>query len=241
MEKVVAIWSSVNWQNLLALAWFLICFRGYTHYAIHKTRTTASLASIMHLYRYDWMKRMLERDNRIADMSLIANLERSVSFFASSTMLIVAGILTLMGTSEKALNLLHDLPLVQPSTQAEVELKLLVMICLFVYAFFKFTWSLRQYGFCSVLIGGAPMPRDLSVSDKERQILAARAAKICSMAANNFNFGLRSYYFGLALLGWFISPWLLMCSATLVVYVLYQREFRSSTLQELVTSDPSRI
>ncbi|MFB9885026.1 DUF599 domain-containing protein [Balneatrix alpica] len=228
----------VNWHNLLAFVWFMLCFRGYTLFAIKRSRTTPSLASVLHLYRLDWMTRMLERENRIADTSAIANLERSVAFFASSTMLILAGVITLLGTSEKAVLLLSDLPIVEPSTKAEVELKLVVLICLFVYAFFKFTWSLRQYGFCSVLVGGAPLPDDPKVSAKERQILAARCAKVCSMAANNFNFGLRSYYFGLALLGWFISPWVLITSSTIVVYVLYRREFKSSTLRELMSSNP---
>ncbi|MFP8965246.1 DUF599 domain-containing protein [Pokkaliibacter sp. CJK22405] len=241
MNYLSQLMLEVNWQNLLALAWFLLCFRGYSYYAIKKARTTASLASVMHLYRLDWMKRMLERENRISDTSAVANLERSVSFFASSTLLILAGIITLMGTSERTLSILREIPFVSASTQTELEMKLLVMICLFVYAFFKFTWSLRQYGFCTVLIGGAPLPKDPTVSEKERQILAARAAKICSMAANNWNFGLRSYYFGLSLLGWFIGPWFLIGFATIVVYVLYEREFRSSTLQELMTSDPSRI
>ena len=67
--------------HLLAVVWFVICWVGYTRYAQAKGRTTPCLASVLHLYREDWMRRMLLRDNRIADANVIGNLERNASFF----------------------------------------------------------------------------------------------------------------------------------------------------------------
>ena len=49
-------------------------------------------------------------------------------------------------------------------------------------------------------------------------------------AARHFNNGLRAYYFGLAALAWFIHPLLLMMATFWVIFVIYRREFRSSTL-----------
>ena len=65
--------------HLLAVLWFVICWVGYTRYAQVKGRTTPCLASVLHLYREDWMRRMLLRDNRIADANVIGNLERNAS------------------------------------------------------------------------------------------------------------------------------------------------------------------
>ena len=225
----------LNWLNLLALGWFLICFKGYMFYSKRRSYDTACLASILHLYRTEWMLRMLDRDMRIADATVVANLERSVSFFASTTMLILAGLMTVLGSTEQAIDVIADIPFAVEATREEWELKLVVMITLFIYAFFKFTWSLRQYGFVSVMVGGAPTP-DENISDLQKQSYADRVAKMSSMAANHFNFGLRSYYFSLAMLGWFINPWLFMALSTGVVYVLYRREFKSSTLKTLMMS-----
>ena len=61
-----------------------------------------------------------------------------------------------------------------------------------------------------------------------------RAARVISMAANQFNLGLRSYYFGMTMLAWFVSPWLFMLMSTGVVLVLYRREFHSDVLQVMV-------
>ena len=75
-----------NWIHLIAALWFVICWGGYTRYATWKARDTACLASVLHLYREDWMRRMLLRDNRIADASVIGNLERNASFFAFASL-----------------------------------------------------------------------------------------------------------------------------------------------------------
>ncbi|MNE12513.1 hypothetical protein D3C80_1053140 [compost metagenome] len=93
---------------------------------------------------------------------------------------------------------------------------------------------MRQYNFAAVLVGSAPMIGERHVSELERKAFALRAARVISLAANQFNFGLRSYYFGMAMLCWFISPWLFMLMSTGVVLVLYRREFHSDVLDVMV-------
>lgn len=222
--------------HLAAVVWFVICWLGYTRYATWKARDTACLASVMHLYREDWMRRLLLRDNRIADASVIGNLERNASFFASSTLIILAGVLTVLGSSDRAVSLLEDLPLVQAASRELSELKLICLAMVFVYAFFTFSWCMRQYNFAAVLVGSAPLIGERDVSELERKAFATRAARVVSMAANQFNLGLRAYYFGLATLGWFINPWFFMLLTAGVVLVLYHREFHSDVLKVMVYS-----
>jgi len=230
----MSIIESEVWPQLLAIAWFLLCWGGYTRYATWKGRDTPCLASVLHLYREDWMRRLLLRDNRIADASVIGNLERNASFFASSTLIILAGILTVLGASDRAVSLLADLPWVQPVSQSMSEIKLLCLALVFVYAFFTFSWCMRQYNFAAVLIGSAPMIGERHITEQERKAFAARAARVISMAANQFNLGLRAYYFGMATLAWFINPWFFMLVSAGIVLVLYRREFHSDVLEVMV-------
>jgi uncharacterized membrane protein len=222
--------------NLLAGIWFLVCFNGYMRYAkarsYRSSATSPSLASEMHRYRCQWMEKVLSREMRVADIAAIANLEKSVSFFASTTMLILAGLITTLGSTEKAIDLISALPFALTTHRAEWELKIIMLIILFAYAFFKFTWSLRQYGFVTIMIGCAPIPTD-QCSDKEKEEFTKRMASMASMAANNFNIGLRTYYFSISMLTWFIHPVFFIFSASLVVYILFRREFKSSTLKVL--------
>jgi len=225
--------------HLLAVFWFVFCWGGYTRYAIWKGRDTPCLASIMHLYREDWIRRLLLRENRIADASVIGSLERSASFFASSTLIILAGILTVLSSSEQAVSLLAELPFVQVATRELSEIKLLCLCVVFVYAFFTFSWCMRQYNFVAVLVGAAPMVGEQHVAEQERKAFAERVARVISLAANQFNFGLRAYYFGLAMLAWFINPWVFMLVTAGVVMVLYHREFHSEVL-EVMLYTPTR-
>ncbi|PTS86322.1 DUF599 domain-containing protein [Pseudomonas sp. HMWF032] len=231
--------------HLLAVLWFVICWAGYTRYAQVKGGTTPCLASVLHLYREDWMRRMLLRDNRIADANVIGNLERNASFFASSTLIILAGILTVLGASDRAVSLLADLPFVQAASREVSEVKLLCLGVVFVYAFFTFSWCMRQYNFAAVLVGSAPMIGERHVTEQERKAFAERTARVISMAANQFNQGLRAYYFGMATLSWFINPWFFMLVTAGVVLVLYHREFHSDVLEVMVytqtpTFDPPK-
>ncbi|OYT94827.1 MAG: hypothetical protein CFE49_16095, partial [Pseudomonas sp. PGPPP3] len=60
--------------DLFAVVWFVLCWVGYTRYSHWKGLSTPCLSSVLHLYRQDWMRRLLLRDNRIADASGIGNL-----------------------------------------------------------------------------------------------------------------------------------------------------------------------
>jgi uncharacterized membrane protein len=155
-------------------------------------------------------------------------------------MLILAGLITILGSTEKAIDLISALPFAVVMQRAEWEIKIIIMILLFAYAFFKFTWSLRQYGFVTIMIGSAPLPAE-NCSETDKQAWARKLASMASMAANNFNIGLRTYYFSISMLTWFIHPILFMFSSSMVVYVLFRREFKSSTLKILTGKDDQHL
>ncbi|MBK9019063.1 MAG: DUF599 domain-containing protein [Sulfuritalea sp.] len=106
-----------------------------------------------------------------------------------------------------------------------------MLIGIFVFAFFKFTWSLRQFNFTLMLFASAPMPAEKDAPD--RADFAPRAAMMVTHGFASFNRGLRAYFFGLAALAWFIQPWALVLAASWVVAVLYWRDSRSATLATL--------
>ncbi len=222
--------------HLVAGLWFVLLWFGYHRYSILRGRDTPCLASVLHLYRVDWMRRMLGRENRIADANVIGNLERNASFFASSTLIILAGILTVLGSGENAVSVLADLPFIQHVSRELYELKLVGMALVFVYAFFTFSWCMRQYNFAAVLVGAAPMVVEKEITTAERDAYAERSARVLSMAANQFNQGLRAYYFGMATLAWLVNPWLFMLATGFVVIVLYRREFHSRVLEVMIYS-----
>lgn len=219
------------WIDLVAVLWFLSAWIGYTLVAKRKARTVSCLSFELRRKRTDWMRQMLTRDNKMADVALISTLERNVSFFASSSMLILAGLLTAIASSDKIAQVLLQVMPWLDHTDGLLQFKLLFLGLIYVFTFFQFTWSLRQYGFGGVLIGAAPDGKDLA--DAEVQLYANRAAKVIDQAAHSFNYGLRAIYFSLAALAWFINVWLFMVSTVIVLLVMKHREFHSKALKAL--------
>jgi uncharacterized membrane protein len=66
-----------------------------------------------------------------------------VNFLATTTILVLAGIVTMISSTEKVLSVLENHTFVVPATREEVQFKLLVLAIIFVFAFFKFTWSMQ--------------------------------------------------------------------------------------------------
>jgi uncharacterized membrane protein len=220
--------------DLSAFIWFLICWVGYTRYADLRAREQLTLMSVMHHYRIQWMQEMMQRDVRIVDANIVMILARSATFLASTTIFIVAGLLAVLGTMDTAMEVVGELRYAVQSTREMWEMKLFGLLLVFIYAFFKFTWSMRHFNYLSIMIGAAPSNAALP---EWSQSFAERAAKVSSKATNTFNRGLRAYYFGLAYLSWFLHPLVFIVATTLVVGVLFRREFKSGMLREL--GDPS--
>jgi uncharacterized membrane protein len=217
--------------DVIALLWFLLCWGGYNWYASYGARARRSLVGASHAYRLGWAHQLLRRDPRVADASLLGNLMNSVSFYANTTIYVIAGLMALWSTLDQTIGFISDLPFAKETERAMWELRLVLLIFVFVFAYFKFTWALREFNLLSLMIGSAPDAKTVMNSEDKYEPLAQRMAAVNSMAGEEFNRGVRSYYFGLAALAWFIQPWLFIGATTLVVYVLYRRDFASPLLK----------
>ncbi|MDH5747776.1 MAG: DUF599 domain-containing protein [Rhodospirillales bacterium] len=217
--------------DIFALFWVFICWIGYTLFADREGVKNRNLMTAMREFRQTWMERMLSRENRMVDVNLMGTLMRSVSLFASTTIFILAGLLAILGSVDEARAILMTLPFTVETTRAMWEIKVLLLLVIFVYAFFKFAWSLRQFNYAIVFIGAAPEAGYESATEKDG--FGALASRITTLAVQSFNRGMRAYYFGLAALSWFIHPILFIASSLWVVLVLYRREYHSRTLKSL--------
>lgn len=212
-----------TFAELIAPLVFIACWGGYSLFADQLRAGSRSLMHRMNEYRRAWFVQLLLRDNRIADVQVVQVLVQNVSFFASSAILIVGGFLAVLGAAERAREIAAEIPFAEQSSPLVWDLKVMLLIVIFVYAFFKFTWSLRQFNYLAVLVGAAPFGHTA-----ETLTFAGQMATVATRASDHFNRAMRAYYFGLAALTWFIQSWLFMLVSMLVVVVVYRREYRSN-------------
>lgn len=223
-----------SWFDITAIAIFVLCWAGYTMFARRQAKTTNCIARCLHQHRIHWMYELMTRDVRVGEAALLANLERNIAFFASTSLLVIAGILTLFAQIEKLEEVIASLPFADRSNHLAIQLKLALLAFIFVVAFFHFTWSMRQYGFLNVMIGAAPI--DLKGTNPNLKQYAKQMAVVQDQAAHSYNYGLRSYYFSLAAICWFFHPLLFALASLVVVYTLYIREFKSKAVRAITVA-----
>ncbi|WP_395699641.1 DUF599 domain-containing protein [Aquabacterium sp.] len=231
MELLIRLFTFLPWPDWAAMGLFFGGWIGYARFAKQRAGVQPSILATTNRWRRHWMLQATRRENRIVDSAVVQNLSGSPQFFASTSILIIGGLLAVLGTTEKATELVRDLPFAARTTVLVFDLKLVLLTGIFVYSFFRFTWSLRQYSFGAILVGAVPDARELD--DAEREAFADRAGHVMGLAAETFNDGLRGYYLSFAVVAWFFSTWAFMIGTLLVLWVLYRREFHSEVLVAL--------
>ena len=151
--------------DVIAFFWLFICWAGYNVSTDRQARSGETLSGVMHQFRLQWMERMLERDNRLLDINIIGTHLRSGALLDSTSIFIMAGAVAILGALDPARELLSELSFVVSASRAMWEVKLLLFLMIFIYAFFKFAWSMSQFNFSTVLIGTAPLKENVSDAD----------------------------------------------------------------------------
>jgi uncharacterized membrane protein len=223
-------------NDIVAFGCFLLCWLGYGVVAKWLAKRQPSLITMVGVFRERWMKRICQRDSHIADATLLSNLLRGALFFASTTVFILGGLIAILGTGATVAEVVAQLPYSVPSEAWLLEFKALVLIAVFVFAFFKFTWSAWQYNVLSIMVGAAPTAAEADAAALARYVDSA--ARIATLAGDSYNHGIRAYYFSIALLGWFIDPLMFLSLTLVVALVLYRREFASQMLDSLRHAAP---
>ena len=89
--------------DYLAIVWFFVWWAGDNKFSEFERPNLPNLISAMAQRRAAWMRQMLERDNRIVDIQIVRSLGRSASFFASTSILVLAGLIAILGATELAI------------------------------------------------------------------------------------------------------------------------------------------
>ena len=227
------IFALLPWVDWLGLATFLALWVGYGRFSRLLAKRRPSLSSTTDRYRVYWMREAAARDPRMLDGLITQALSQTPSFFSSASILVIGGLFALLGTADKATQIVNEIPFTQATSIFVFEFKVLVMVGIFVYAFFRFTWCMRQYTIVALVIGAMPPPSDFASGKFDLRTYADRAAEMVKAAAESFHDGLRSYYFSFAAMAWFISPLAMVLATVVVVVVLYSRDFRSDVVRIL--------
>ena len=219
MTEHLSLLSALDWgvAAFLVAAWSLLGW-----FIEHPPKNRPSVTVLMSQKRRDWMRVFIHRDPRIFDSQILASLRQGTSFFASTCIFAIGGVLALAKNADPLIGLAQEVTAVT-SPVFTVQLKLAFVALFLTNGFLKFVWSNRVFGYCAVLMSAVPN----DPTDPECIPLAGQAAELNIRAAMNFNRRLRSMYFALGALAWLLGPIPLLAAAVAVIWVVWSREFAS--------------
>ncbi|MDB5473589.1 MAG: hypothetical protein JWP99_892 [Devosia sp.] len=207
--------------TLISTIFPLLCYFAYNIVVPQVEKLRPSLSVIMNMQRRRWVSNATRRDNPF-DAILSGNIMGSVSFLASTAVLLILAIFAVFGQVPALMTSLNSFSIERTYTVMDVQLHLVVMLALFVLAFFAFTLSLRQFNHFCIMLGAI----DHSEQTSEDEIEAI--TRMNALGAKNFNAGIRAYYFSVANVAWFVSEWLPILACIATILILAHREFFSS-------------
>ena len=203
--------TTLDW---LGLGLFLLCRLGYDPLLKLLAHRSGSLNSDLLTVRQAWMKAMTLREMRLLDSQLLGHSINSGSFFASSNLLLIAGVAGILFGGDQALQGFSAVG-AEPVPVRLLEAKLgLILLCL-ARGLLDFIWSIRQMNYALALIGAAPEVH----SEADKIAFGHATADVLNPALSAFSQGVRGYYFALAAAAWLFGPvWL--CAGVISAFTL---------------------
>ena len=208
-------------MTLVTTIFPLLCWFAYNYGVPLLERRRPSLSVIMSMQRRRWVANAVRRDTPL-DAILAGNLMGSVSFLASTSSILALGVFTAFGNLTTLMDTLTAVGIRTDYSIQEVQIHLFATLAVFVLSFFSFTLALRQFNHFCILLGA------IEHSERTTADEIDAIAQLNTLAAKNFNNGIRAYYFAVPMVFWFASEWVAVAASLITVLFLIHREFFSS-------------
>ncbi len=230
MDALKLLMSSTN-----DLASFLVCVLliiAYHVFLRHKIKDdpTYTVQAINRIARTAWVETIMGADKHaVLAVQTLRNSTMAATFLASTSVLMIIGVLTLSGQGgnlEATWHVLNTLGEVNPVLWM-VKL-LCLMLDLFV-AFFSFSMAIRVFNHVGYMIN---VPLVLN----HKMITPAHVATHLNRAGSFYSLGMRAYYFLVPLVFWLFGPHFMLAATIGLLIVLYRID-RAPTIATFEFSD----
>lgn len=222
--------------DIVALVWFGIAWIGFGMLVDMSRLAGRSLSRLMDEQRREWMEVLRRREVRIVDTAIMTSLQNGTAFFASASLIALGGAFTLLNQTDRMIQIFQDLPLHPAASRGMLEMKIVGLVGIYGYAFFKFGWSYRLFNYAAILIGAVPAPGSADEASIDAAVVRAGAMQID--AGHHFHRGLRAMFFSVGFFGWFVDARVFLVATTVVLAVLLRRQFLSRARAAVADARP---
>ena len=169
-----------------------------------------TIQAVLNQGRIAWVERMMAENQGILAVQTLRNAIMGASFFASTAVALIVGVITLSTQYDKLTVAWHSLSPIGAIDEQLWLLKILVLLIDMLSAFVFFSQSIRLMSHVGVVI-----------SVPTTTVRPAFVAAMLIQAGRYHTRGMRCYYFAAPLLFWLFGPLLLLLSTCALVGALY--------------------
>jgi len=214
--------------HALAIIWLFGCWFSYSQ--LLSTFGRGSLNAQLAVVRRYWMSATTRRISKPFDAVLLSNMMNSIAFFGSATLIVLAGVLSIFTNVKVIHETISDLEFMGAKSLELFALEIGLLAFVLSLCFLSYTYALRKLIYTTALIGALP---DISENCPTHDAMVNATTTVLSEAIRTLNFGIRGYYYTIATLCIFISPYASMFATAVATIVLFYRQLMTPTARAI--------
>ncbi|HEX8989704.1 MAG TPA: DUF599 domain-containing protein [Rhodocyclaceae bacterium] len=199
----------------LAISGFLLIV--YNLFLLRKERRNPAytVRAVNAMARTAWVETVMAERRDILAVQTLRNSTMAATFLASTSVLLIIGVLSLSGQGDKLEAAWHSLNTFGARHTELWIVKLLFLLLDLFFAFFSFSMSIRVFNHVGYLIN---VPLALG----HKSISPAHVAIHLNRAGRFYSLGMRAYYYAVPLVFWLFGPHFMLLATLGLIFVLYR-------------------
>ena len=185
-----------------------------------------TVQAINRLARTIWVKTLMASGKPdVIAVQTLRNSTMAATFLASTSVLLIIGVLTLSGQEDKLGSTWHALN-VYGATHTELFLTKLLLLLLDLFTvFFSFTLAIRLFNHVGYMIN-VPYTLDHKVISPDH------VAEHLNRAGSYYSIGMRAFYLIIPLVFWLFGPHFMLLATIALIVVLYRIDRAPKVMKE---------
>lgn len=220
------VWNALS-TDFIGFALSVLLLAAYHVYLRYKIdqNPAYTVQAVNVMARTIWVETIMTEGKDILAVQTLRNSTMAATFLASTSVLLIIGVLTLTGRGDEISTSWHSLN-IMGGRQTEVLLaKLLIMLLDLFVSFFAFSMSIRMYNHVGFMIN-VPLKRRHKVIDPQH------VAAHLNRAGKYYSIGMRAYYFLVPQVFWLFGPHFMVLSTIGLIFVLFHLDRAPKSFQE---------
>jgi uncharacterized membrane protein len=216
MDTLTLLKSLTN--DLASFLVSVLLVAAYHLFLRHKIRNdpTYTVQAINRIARTAWVQNIMRDDkNAVLAVQTLRNSTMAATFLASTSVLMIIGVLTLSEQGDKLEATWHALNMVGAINPMLWMVKLILLLLDLFVAFFSFSMAIRVFNHVGYMIN---VPLGLN----HKMITPAHVATHLNRAGHFYSLGMRAYYFLVPLVFWLFGPHFMLVATIGLLMVLYR-------------------